>query len=405
MKNYGPILAAATISRLLLNSLRRIPYAIMSDLAAALGVPRQTVELSLSLQWAAGLLSPLFASAIDHTGRKRLMLIALAVFTILAGSGAIASLVGMAAGVVLALIVLSEASKVLYDPAMTAYISEYTPIHRRGFAVGVTELAWSGSLVIFAPIAAYIIGLNSSLPRVALLLALITACGAVGFVLIWRIMPDDSARRVVSAEKPRPNWNLLFSNRSALMLLVATAGLSMAGEIIGVGYEAWFKSSFNLAVGELGTLALFISGAELIGEFAVVFFADRIGRRNMTLIAMFGCAIFSVLLPLMGNSVAGAIAMLVGVFVGFESGIVAVISLATDVLPSARGTMMTSLIAALAGSRAIATLLGGAILRSGGYLVSGITAFTLLTLATIILWRFVPEIRHTAIIQSAGSSE
>src|SRR5512135_1502517 len=85
-----PTLAVLTFARLMLNGARRFPYIILTPMAAALGVPRSTVEAALSAQWAVGAFSPLAGNAIDRIGRKRMMLIGiggLAVFMFVAAIG------------------------------------------------------------------------------------------------------------------------------------------------------------------------------------------------------------------------------------------------------------------------------------------------------------------------------
>jgi predicted MFS family arabinose efflux permease len=167
----------------------------------------------------------------------------------------------------------------------------------------------------------------------------------------------------------------------------------MSGEIIIIGYEAWFKATFALSVGALATLAIYISIAEFVGEFGVVGLADRVGRRRLGLVSLSACAVFCLILPQLGASLPLATAALVGMFIAFEMAIVAVISLATDVLPEARGTMMASLIGALAGSRAVGTIIGGALLRAGGFAVNGVVSTVLTIAAVLLIVGFVAEIR------------
>jgi predicted MFS family arabinose efflux permease len=64
---------------------------------------------------------------------------------------------------------------------------------------------------------------------------------------------------------------------------------------------------------------------------------------------------------------------------------------ATEALPTARGTMMSSNFAALAGGRAIGTLLGGWLFRTGGYALNGTLALLLNLIAALLIWRFVRE--------------
>src|SRR5258708_12353931 len=114
-----PTLAVVTFAKIMLNGARRFPYLILTPMAAALGVPRSTVEAALSAQWAVGIFSPLVGSAIDRVGRKRMMLIGmggLAVFMAVAG-------VGQGPLTLLFGFVASLTSQIIFHPPLATYIS------------------------------------------------------------------------------------------------------------------------------------------------------------------------------------------------------------------------------------------------------------------------------------------
>jgi MFS family permease len=148
-----PTLAVVTFASLMLNGARRFPYIILTPMAAALGVPRAYVEAALSAQWAVGVLSPLVGGPIDRLGRKRIMLVGLGGLAVFMAVAA----VGRVYGIVLLGLVASGVAKIIYDPAMAAYVGDHTPYERRGTAIGITQLAWSGALFVFGPLAAYLI--------------------------------------------------------------------------------------------------------------------------------------------------------------------------------------------------------------------------------------------------------
>jgi predicted MFS family arabinose efflux permease len=384
--SFFSILSASVLGRLVINSLRRVPYAIMTDLAAALGILRETLAAAVAVQSSMGFLSLLIGPFLDRSRRKQAMLLALGFFVLITATGAAASWAGASVTIILVVLVLAGLCKVVYDPAMLAYISTHTSPTRRGFAIGISETAWAVSLVIFAPLSAFLL----VRANVGTIFAVICACGVVAFVLVWRLLPADLApTQVVSVKN---NWSALLNQRSAVMLILAVALHSMSGEIMSIGYEKWFKDSFGLTVGALGTLAIFISAAEFGGELVVAGIADRVGRRRLGLIMLGSCAVFCFLLPRASSSLPLATAMLVGLYISFETSIVAIIALSTDVMPTARGTLMTSVIAVSAGSRVVGTLIGSNLLTAAGFVVSGATSTIIVIFALIFIWRFVPEI-------------
>jgi predicted MFS family arabinose efflux permease len=385
--NFFAILSASVLGRLVINSLRRVPYAIMTDLAAALGIPRETLATAVAVQSSMGFASLLIGPLIDRSRRKTIMLLALGGFVLLTAIGATASWLNLNVRIILGVIVLAGLCKIVYDPAMLAYVSTHTAPSRRGFAIGISETAWAVSLVIFAPLSAYLL-VNAN---VGSIFAVISACAVAAFILVWRLLPNDPVPPQTTTIT-KNNWGVLLRQRSAVMLVATVACHSLATEIIGIGYEKWFKDTFLLSVEALGIVALCISAAEFGGELIVAGFADRIGRRRMSLLMLASCGVFCLLLPLMRGSLPLAIVTLIGMYVSFETSVVALISVATDVLPEARGTMITSVIAISAGTRVLGTLIGSTLISTSGFLLSGIVGAVIFILAVIFIWRFVPEI-------------
>lgn len=405
--HLAPMLAAVTLARTVINSLRRIPYIVLTPLSAALGVPRVTLEAALALQWTAGLLGSVYGTIIERFGRKRIMLAASGAFTVLAATGALSAL-GNVPALVIAVIVVAGICKTAYDPAMHAYVGDRVPYQRRGMAVGITELAWSASLFVFGPIAAYLIGREAmrAQDNVATLFGVIAACGALTFLLVWRLVPTDVRPAATVRHTNSAHWGLLRKNVPALMLLGATAMTSVGAEVVGIGYEKWFRDVYALSTIALGTLSLVISAAEVIGEGTVITLADRVGKKRLSILMLAGCGIASFVMPLISGNLALATAALFAMFLMFETYVVAMISLATEVLPQARGAMMSTLGASHALGRAIGTLSGGWLLRTVGFTANGVVALVLCLTAAMIMWRFVVEQPdQRPVIEELGEAE
>ena len=381
-----PTLAVITFARLMLNGARRFPYIILTPMSVALGVPRSYVEAALSAQWAVGALSPLVGGPIDRLGRKRLMLIGmggLALFMVVAA-------VGQVYGIVLLGLVASGVAKIIFDPAMEAYVGDHTPYERRGMAIGITELAWSGSLFVFGPLAAYLI-VNASLGAIFGVLA---GGSLFSLILLWRIVPaDHPTEHHEGAQIKIGTAFRLLANPSVIALLLAGSLINTAAESVNIVYEQWLRGSFELTTLILGTVAWVFSAAEVFGEGVVIGFADRVGKRALAMTTITATGIVYLLLPLLGINGLSAIILLFLMFLFFEISIVGMIPLATEALPQARGVMLTTYVACLSVSRAIGTLLGGWMFRAGGIAMNGVVAMILSLAAAALLWRFVSENR------------
>jgi predicted MFS family arabinose efflux permease len=381
----APTLAALTLARLMLNGARRFPYVILTPMAAALGVPRSTLETALSLEWATGAISPFAGPYIDRLGRKTIMLIGIGSLAFFAGIAAL----GQVAGVILFVLIATGLSKVLYDPAMQAYVGDRTPYRLRGMAIGITELSWSGALFVFGPLAAFLIDRGT----VSAIFAVVAAGAALSFLLLAALLPNDAPRRFSDGAgvQARAMLRLLRDSRPAMALLIAAALMSVAAESMVIVYEAWLRNVFALSTVALGTLSWVISLAEVSGEGFVIGVADRLGKRRLAIAGLVATGICYFALPLTAGSLPAAVIALLLMFLTFEISIVVLIPVATEALPTARGTMMSSNVAALAGGRAIGTLVGGLLFRTGGYALNGTLALLLNLIAALLIWRFVHE--------------
>jgi predicted MFS family arabinose efflux permease len=85
------------------------------------------------------------------------------------------------------------------------------------------------------------------------------------------------------------------------------------------------------------------------------------------------------------------VALLFFMFLLFEVSVVVLLPLATEVLPQARGTMMSSYTTAFVAGNAVGVLLGGWMFRAGGLHFNGIVALALSLSAVLLIWRFVAD--------------
>jgi predicted MFS family arabinose efflux permease len=384
--HLAPILFALTLTRIVVNCIRRFPYVILSPLAAALGVPTSTIEATLSLQVAIGVTSPFTGLYIDRIGRKRVMLAAIGGLTFFASIGAF----GQTTNLILFVLVAGGACKILFDPAMQAYIGDRVPYARRGMAIGITELAWAGSLFIMGPLAAYLITQVS----VGAIFGVIAVGGAITFVLLAALVPAD-ASVIHRREDGQPGrLRVLFATRPAVAMLIFAVLASIAAEVMTIVYERWFREVFLLSTVTLGTLSAVISAAEVGGEGTVITLSDRFGKRRLLILTTLAAGIIYLILPHTAGNLSLAVVVFFLMFLAFEISIVTSIPLATEVLPQARGTMLSANVAAISIGRAVGTLLGGWMFRTAGYSLNGTVAMILNLIAVVLIWRFVFDHEH-----------
>jgi predicted MFS family arabinose efflux permease len=162
----------------------------------------------------------------------------------------------------------------------------------------------------------------------------------------------------------------------------------VANESVNIVYGVWLEDAFHLQVVALGVASTVIGLAELSGEGLVAAISDRLGKRKMMGFFIFANALSCLAIPRLGTSIPGALVSLFFFYITFEIVIVASISLMTEILPSARATVMAANVAALSLGRAIGAPLGPRLFHQG---MGGNVALSagLDVLALIILITFV----------------
>lgn len=374
-------LAAFTLTRTVFNTSYRMIYPFLPVFARGLGVDVSTIALAVTARSSIGLTSPILGSIADVQGRKRTMLAALALF----GLGMTLVAVRPAFSALLVGLVLAMIAKILFDPAMQAYLGDRVHYARRGLAIAVTEFGWSGAFLIGVPLAGWSMqarGWTAPFPWLA-------ALGLGAAVLLWRVLPPENLSRGRSTAWAS-GWGLVVGNRSALAGLAFGALVSLANEVVNIVFGVWLEGTFGLQVLALGAASAVIGLAELGGEGLVAALSDRLGKRRAVGWGVGLNALACIALPSLGHSVATALVGLFAFFITFEFTLVSAIPLMTELTPGARGVLMGSNVAGQAAGRAVGALVGPA-LFGGGMLANSSVAAGLDLLALVLLVRYVKE--------------
>lgn len=343
-----------TLNRLIINLPRRFPYVFVPTIAKELGVATASVQSVIATQSGIGIASPLLGPLSETFGRKRVMLACMGILIAAATLGFLRPLFAVFA----VIIVVFGVVKMIFDPAMQAYLADRVPYHKRGFALGVTELSWAGSLIVVALLAGITLD-QLGLGAVFLGLAML---GAIGFVALWWWIPSDHPGETqvhIKRVTPALAWQTIRASSTAQAALLFSLLLMMANEIVFINTSIWLEGTFDLAVTSLGAATIVIAAAEVIGEMIVIRASDRFGKRRMALGGAVISSGFYLLLPFLNFHLIAALAGLFGIFVFVEMSIVAAIPLFSEVLPQSRAVMMSSNVGAASIGRLSGGLIGG----------------------------------------------
>lgn len=378
-------LVAATFTRLVMNTAHRMVYPFLPAISRGLGVPPEALSPILAARSALGITSPLFGGIPDRLGRRHAMLIALGVF--LAGAVLVAVLPGF--WTFAAFLILVIVSKFIFDPAMQAYLGDRTPYNRRGLVIAFTELGWSGAALVGFPLVGLLIdrgGWRAPFWPLAVL-------ALMGGVALWAIIPRDApAPGAEAAGRPAGQWKQVIRSPGVLGTVGISLCISAANETLGVVFGRWLEQSFALGVVALGLSTTVIGLADLGGEGLVALLADRLGKRRAIGLGLLSSAVVTGALPFIAQTYELALLGLFLVFITFEFTMVSTIPMLTELVPTARGRVMSTASAGAAAGRMVGVLIGTQLFQIG-FAWIGLAGVVLNLVGFVLLLIFVRE-RH-----------
>ncbi len=377
-------LLAFSLTRVAVNTSYRMVYPFLPFISAGVGIDEKSLENIIALRSSLGAVGPLLGSVGDRYGRKAAMLLGMALFIV--GMALVALWPTYLA--LVAALMLTAASKIVFDSSMQAYLGDRVPYARRGLAIALTEFGWSGAFLLGVPLVGWLIARGSWQSPFVWLAVL----GAAATYWLWRILPPDSAQTV---ERPSLMRRLRFilTQRAAVAALAVGALIAASNETVNIIYGVWMHDSFGLQVEALGASAIVIGVADLAGEGLVAGLSDRLGKRRALGFGLAFYALACFLLPLLGVSLEGALVGLFLFFLGFEFTLVGTIPLMTELVPSARATLMSANLTVFSLGKAAGAIIGSELFTHGLPANSLVAAgLNLLGLAVLIL--FVREAGH-----------
>jgi len=374
-------IVVVVICRLVLSTARRFAYPFAPVLSRELGVPLTSITSLIAVNWATSLLGIFFGPLADRFGYKKMMVLGLVMLT-----------VGMLAGgffplysVILITLFLAGLGKIVFDPAVQAYVSERVPYNRRATAIGFLEISWAGSTLLGIPLIALLIdNVGWRSPFFAM-----GAIGLAGIIALIVLFPQDEKliskpRRSLSVKKVLP---IIVQDKASLGALAYVFFFSAAIDNLFVVYGAWLEKAFSVGIVALGMTTGVIGVAELLGEILVVTISDRFGLKRVIMIGVTICIFTYGLLPFAGQSLLPALVGLFIHFLIFEFTIISSVALCTELQPEMRATVIAGFFAAAGMGRIVGALIGGPIWLAGGIVATGLVSSGITVLALISLCR------------------
>ncbi len=371
-RKFTWFISAATFSKLLLNTSRRLIYPFAPEFARGLNVDYSTITSVIAVNQATGLLGPFCASFADRYGFRLFMLLSLAMLVIGTFALGLIPIYSM----LVACFFLIGLAKSIFDASLQAFISNLVPLEKRGKIIGITELSWAASTLVGIPLTGLVIKHFSWQTPFFIISGLTLIC----FFLLLFIMPkpekaDPGIKSETGTKLPaftkgskRANWKLVLKNPQVVAMLAFVFFISMANDNLFVVYGLWLEQSYQLSLVAIGMSTILIGFAELLGEGFTVAFADRIGLKRLTMIGIIVCSLSYLLLPILNIGLLPVLTGIFLVFFTFEFTMVTAMSLSTELVPHLRASTMSAFYATAGLGRVAGAFTGGFLWSDSGIL-------------------------------------
>lgn len=361
--------------RTIFNTAYRMAYPFLGVFARALGVDLASMSMVISIRSLSGVLVPFVAPIADHRGRKFGMLLGLGLFVL--STGLVIFFPTFAALAVS--LVLATLAKYIFDPAMQAWLGDRTSYAQRGRAIAITELGWSMAFVLGIPLVGFLIarfGWIAPFPLLAIL-------GLLAAVILMFSLPKDDTP-VGQPVTARSNFRRVFTSIPALAGLSIGLWVTVGNELVNLIFGVWLEDSFGLQIAALGASAAVIGFSEVGGEGLSALLADKLGKERAVGYGIAANSLAAVLLPFLGRSTFGALVGLFLFYITFEFTLVCVIPMMTEIMPTARATLMSFNVASLSLGRAIGAPLATFLYEFGfPFVVVGTVIFNIFALLAL----------------------
>jgi predicted MFS family arabinose efflux permease len=329
-----------------------------------------------------GFLSPAFGPLSERHGRRAILMMGMAIFSL----GSIIVVIWPTFWVLGISLCAIGIAKVLYDPAMQAYVGDEVPYEQRGVAIAITEYSWSFALLIGVPIAGILMQQQGwQAPFLWL------GVGGIVAIFVLRRSIGTSNRKDFSTAPISKISQLLHEHHVVLFAALYIALFITANEMLLIVFGAWMEDVFNLSLTSLGISAAIIGGAEFIGETVAGWSVDRFGKRPVIITSGFITAFCNLILPFTSVTLVGALITLFFLFLAFEITVVGGIPLMTELVPGSRAVVMSIILAAMFFGRTLGSFLGPFVWNIVGFSFAGIIWAAIIAVSMFILMGWVHE--------------
>lgn len=363
-----------TWARLVSNACYRFAPPFVAVIARGLDVSVGDLGIALMFGEFAGLLSPFIGRRVDRANRRSGMVLGMSGVAV---ATAAAALTTGPLGLAAALFVLS-ASKVVFDTSLIVWVNDHVPYERRGEVVGVIETSWA--LGLFLGVSA--MGLLTAFAGWRWGFVLGSVAMGLSAVRLLRGLPADSTHPPTGATArvrlPADGW----------LVVVGFFALLGAAQTVGIVFGPWFEDSFSFDSGGIVAVVVAMGLVELVGSVGASRVMDRWGKEVSVMRGVLLMTATCVGMATCARSAWLAVPLVVVFFLGFEFGIVCLLPVAANIVPTATGAGLGTAVGAGTLGRAVMSSVATAVYESSGPVAAALLACALSLVAGAVVLRY-----------------
>ncbi|MEO1050047.1 MAG: MFS transporter [Bacteroidota bacterium] len=284
-----------------------------------------------------------------------------------------------------------------------AYIGDYFPIQRRGWANGVIATGSAAGQIIGIPIGT----IMADVYGFASPFLLFAGVMVIAFFGIRLFVPQPSVVRNtnrITVAKVVHEYGRMLRNRKML----ATAGgyfLAFLSITVYIVYlPTWLEDEFCASSHEIAMLFLVGGLATIIGGPLSGRLADNRGRKTVLIAASIGlAAIMAMTTLILYRNMTSAYFLFFTLMLMISSRMIPFQALASDITPGhTRGKLMCLTIAIGQLGMGLGSAIAGFTYTSFGFIGNSLIGATAVILMAILVWRLIPETHEAPIEEEAA---
>lgn len=339
--SVGRILALPLSARILTDTGFQILFPFIDIWARSLGVTTVQMGRLVGFRNLTGLTSPLWGALADIYGYR----VFLRAEMLLVAVGQLLFVYGEYYPLKVAGLLLNGMATFALIPTMQAYVSTRLPYEIRGRGMGILGYAWSlaGIVGVFS-VGWLIEKINWQFPYLLLSIGLLIVS------YLFRSLPG----RTPESRKRQPaiavSWISAFRqwlDDAGIGSVSARTTIAMA-TLISYGlmnvvfvFGNWLTTEYDASTPELGTAAMAMGFADLVGSILVTLFTDRIGKKQSVMGGSLASCIVLLFLPSLNYSLVASVAGLMLSRLVIEFALISFFAFSSEQAPRSRGSMLS----------------------------------------------------------------